>query len=619
MQWNVAGLFMMLMASIGQASTLFAQDQEANIQHKLQVQVVDHAGHPVANVRVLPWVGAYLGEEGFTDDAGFVSLEPLSGYGGLAIVAPNRIAEFAPMTLGADVVTIVLQKGQTITGQVNFPVKKAQSIPKEISLLGPSGEYLPSLPFSVSYALEELEIFQGGCDLPLDEEGRFHVEGIYQGWDSSIFFYPEGVVQLVEGDVESDEDWGESIILTSATEHVVMDFIAMPRVSGRLLTVRDGAPIEDAIIDVEIEIKGFDEPLSAFAFNDADGSFEGFLELPEGEMLQAWRNGTLALKPSSAILIVETFDRPSGIEFEFDLTDRQNPFDFGDIHMEQEGTFGVRVVDAQGAPVANAAVDADAIGEHTDEAGYVLVLPGEEPETMIVGAPGYRTTSFPLPGQLEEITEVVLEKDTNLVISWQLPKHVDLDDLVLSISNPDGETILRREMQLMREARIRFGYGISWRHERNEADAEPQSDFEYWLSTGINEVHAWGFEANVPLEISLLDQLGNQILKTQTIELKEQEHRTVEMEVNFIPRVLRGRVVDEDGATITEGELFFGDLEGDYEAAYMTEAGDFEITGLATEKLDLVIVVDGFDDVVLEELSVPADGMPIDVVMKAVK
>lgn len=614
MRFKVVGLFFMLVASLSQANSLFGQEQSSEISQSLQVQVVDHEGQGVADVRVLPWAGAYLGAEGTTDQSGFVSLESLSGYGGLAIVAPDRIAEFVPLSFGADVITVVLQKAHTITGQVLFPVKHATARPKELSLFGPSEDELPSLPFSVSVALDELEIYQGGCDLTLDEEGRFQVHGIYEGWQSTTFLYPHGQVEVVEGEVEIDSFWGEFVV-TSDTEHLVLDYFAMPEITGRI--VMEGAQwqAEDVFLDIEFECEGLEEPLTATVFNDVDGSIQSSLNLPEGELRQAWYDGTLDLKLNRISANLETYYRSSGIPIEIDVSDRESLFELGDILLEPFESFDVRVLDQQGAPIAHAAIDADALGDLGDENGFVLVLPGEEPTELIVGAPGYKTATFPWPSDTEEVVEVVLEKDTKLNIVWQLPKETDLDDLSLMIRNPEGETVIRGELQLLREARIRIGYDISWKYERDPANAEDQSVFEYWISSGVDEVIIWGLESGVPLEISLAGSLGNQIFKPQTITLKPQEHRTVEMEVNFVPRVLRGTVVDKDGAPIVEGEIYFGGLEGDYESGYISQTGDFEITGLATETINLAIVADGFEDVVMRNLTINADGSPIQIAM----
>lgn len=220
-----------------------------------------------------------------------------------------------------------------------------------------------------------------------------------------------------------------------------------------------------------------------------------------------------------------------------------------------------------------------------------------------------RSTPTPRPAQATELVESESEQrsavdvaqtseaPTPAAVEPELPS--ELATLTVRVLMPDGTPWSNARVQVtagpLSLSGVRFDLGPRsdgrWRHNRMSSDV--------LVSYAIVDVDEHGcarlrrIKPGVALEVRASDALGTVGARAERVVLEAGEQRTIELQLDSFPRVLRGRCNDERGVGVAGAEVSIGvALEFTDESATTLrtrsdDAGEFTTPSLLAARLTL--------------------------------
>ena len=338
-----------------------------------------------------------------------------------------------------------------------------------------------------------------------------------------------------------------------------IEAITRPIVEGRLVWSDDGSPVEDGELTYQISDRDGSSSYSMSVSADPDGYFA------VGLLIESWRaltteQRTEALNRLGTLRLwrIETVSKSARlISRDLPLEGLSYPHDMGAIALERTRGLVVRVLDAEGRPLAGAAIASAINRVRTDEHGEAtLACWGHAEEEIVVLAEGHALGLFTLGDAPSAGDE-----------PWELRLHPGIE-LVFQLKGPDGGPPENVELE------------VSWDetpYQRSERCNAPFDRLHSMLARGGFDSGSWKtvaphlasdvtFEPDFDGEARMIALLPDKRLRLRL--LHAQGHTLLEREITTPSRagvetisivvppeetsasgraILRGRVVDENG------------------------------------------------------------------------
>lgn len=595
------------------ASTSFADEYSRST---VRVQVLDPDGVGVEDVRLIPWVGIEIGEEQVTNASGMAEFEFLNGFGGIAFASAHRFIEWQPMVLGQELIIHQFQRGQVLAGQLSFSDEASR---REFTVLEAAFDDYPfysQVPESVESRLNDLGWFEWECDLLIEEDGSFRLEGLPADWIGNISTKGGFLISSFRGSAEMV--WYKSLFLPGPAQDLEIEVSIAPTFRGRLVAANPGLKVEDRSAYLRVIWADGSVFYSEGCWVDEQGYFEDTIWPQDDQEYRAWQNDLPHLAPAR----VEVFSYKQRFAIGDSIPQRRADsaiWDLGEISVHDFETVQITVQNQQGEPLRSAyAAAQDERGKTfgpSDARGIIHLSPDDRNQALSVGAPGYETMLLAVPEDGIEGGVVTLEAVTDLTLFWQFPAHVDMSGLYVEILNLDDQVILKKSLFEEVEARLRETGGFDWWAAR-KGFAEGRTNGQWGFDAQQRELRIWGLEPEIELEIQMLDALDMPIAQKEILILEPGERRRHELQVLVLPRALIGQVVNQKGQPLTEGEYYFGTDAENGSHSSLDESGFFMREAVGTPTVWVEVTVPGYGMYVNESLEIPKDGSPVKIVMK---
>ena len=342
-------------------------------------------------------------------------------------------------------------------------------------------------------------------------------------------------------------------------EPLRIETITLPIVQGRLVWSDDGSPIEDGELSYQTSDQDGSPGPGMTVLADPDGYFAVGLHVeswralsPELRVAARAQLGTLHLRS------IETVSKSARwVSRDLPLEGLSYPHDMGTIALERTRGLEVRVLDAEGHPLAGAAIASAISRILTDERGEAtLACWGHAEEEIVVLAEGHALGLFTLgdaPSTEDEPWELRLRPGIELVFELKRPDGGPPRNVELEVSW--DETPYQRSERCdapfdhLHRMLARGGFeGGSWRtvapHLASDVTFEPDLDGEARMIALLPDKR---------LRLRLLHARGHTLLEREITTPSRAGVETVEIVVppEETPAsgrvILRGRIVDESG------------------------------------------------------------------------
>jgi len=555
----------------------------------MRVRVLSHDGTPAVDLRTVLMHGDGQLEPQRTNGAGWISFPARVGSGDLFVESRSSFPVHMPIELETGDQFLHLDPGNELSGRflldgvppatpmtlritTNHPIVTDLVVPREV--------------------WKELA-FGRLARAQTDEEGQFLFVGLNADWKGQLIL-PDGIVQ--EGRDVPDYG-GPRIHMDGPQQGLVIRARRLPRITGRILEPESRVPVSGAQVSCEIELaSGGRSRIEAEA--DAEGRFELTL-----------RRGT-----GFAAAHVD-FAGPDGHGRRTQSLARAEipkDLDIGDLELARTRAVEFLVQDGAGEPVAGAVASAEGspiLSEPTDAEGKGVARGlSIDARTLEVRARGYRIARVPLAGKDGETLTITMQA-TNLLTIRVLDGEGDpvtaaavlvscRSPLFLETSSHVPDRLLRGQL---------LG---RWR-----AGRELQEDGSHVLiSDDEGRVSLQGVTSEAPIDLKMVDLLGDTLLLESIEALGAREHRVHVAEVTIELHTLHGSIRDAKDQPIVGADIV---LIGDTGLPLKSRAnidGDFLYEDLRASKLHFEVAKRGYARLVFDGLEL--DGEPLALVLE---
>ncbi|MFK5956649.1 MAG: sigma-70 family RNA polymerase sigma factor [Planctomycetota bacterium] len=581
------------------------------------VTVVDAAGRPVPQVRLVPWVGEELREEKTTDASGQATLQACVGSGGIAVLAPgyrvvHRVEEFV-----GDPIRIELKEGFALSGRVEFQRAQADRTDFVLWHISPTLQSPKEMPLSVKEQLKERGASMIGVYIPLQPDGSFTVRGLPSNWEGRLKV-PRGFIAYAssEGEVGG---MGDFVHLKGLSTSLVIQVMELPYFSGRVVTPDGTKGVADAGVIVQPYFTAArDEPGSMFGLggvSDADGYFRVPVSVGSEKERIAWSEDANLVRPYAAEVSLVQCGEWADVEFaKMDLGLRENPWELGEFAVGERKELSVRVLNENGQALKGALVKTYEIAERTNDAGETTAFLADDTTQVLVAASGYRPLAAELPESSGQTLEVQLEPANKMRVKWDLPEGVDLGEVYLWIESEEDV----------------YWKGNSGLNSLNGDLRREESKRSYWhggtrngmqyrivaLEANQNEVLLWGLQTETSLQFKLSTRKGEAFTNVESITMMEGEWKEIELRFERLPLQISGLVTDQAGNPLGNVEVNLPSPDGTLGRALTKQDGLFHLGGLNATEIDMRVSKAGYAAQILENLAPSQSGEGLTLVLE---
>lgn len=564
--------------------------------------IVDWEGEPLAGVRCWLVVDGKVAVEGWSNVDGLLASDLDRPDTGRLLTAGEAFAPTArEVPLGAGRHTVRLEHGAVLSGQV---LVSGQEPEAPLHLRVVAHQDMLDVHHEVGLGWSQLGAPPDSgraIRARTDDRGRFVVSGLPDSWAGQLQLPVE--YRLEDAAAAANGRSLGSLALSAPRQDLVVRARKRHVLRGRIVAGRgdEPIPVADAIV-------------RSFLEYSSGGSTEERTELrTSGDGV--FRLALSGASVDSARLVVSPPDESLHREVDLGGRELNGDWDVGDIPLfEQAGdvTASLVVVDESSDPVRGATA---ALGPGrpssapTDEEGRTSVrgvLPGQS--ILTIYAAGYEVTEVEVPDPLTESLRVPLRRSTLLRIRMALPDGAAAQRVVARVSAPVHPF---RSEGLIQSFRAYTLAGCSYYRTYTGTAGEAVVRLN-GLETG--EVALSDLKPNLAFQLQVEGPYGRTLSNQVVPALAPGEHRTLDVSLPEGPRTLRGRVVDANGAPLSQGRVA---LRWDHSDAQestnrniektVDAEGRFSFPGVFAREVFLQADADGFAPLWIAELDVPRD------------
>jgi len=581
------------------------------------VTVVDAAGRPVPQVRLVPWVGEELRDEKITDASGQATLQACAGSGGIAVLAPgyrvvHRVEEFV-----GDPIRIELQEGFALSGRVEFQQAQADMTDFVLRHISPTLQSPKEVPQSVQEQLKEKGASMIAVHIPLQPDGSFTVRGLPSNWEGRLKM-PRGFMAYASSEGEVGVS-GSFVHLNSLSSNLVLQVMELPYFSGRVVTPDGTKGVADAGVIVQPYFTvARNEPGSMFGLggvSDADGYFRVPIAVGSKEDRIAWsEDANLVRRYAAEVSLVQCGEWADAEFQKMDLGLLENPWELGEFAVGERKELSVRVLDENGQPLKGALVKTYEMAERTNDEGETTAFLADDTTQVLIAASGYRPLAAELPDSLEQTLEVQLAPANKVKVKWDLPDGVDLRNVYLWTESENdvywkGNSELNSLNGNLRREESKRTYWLGGTHKGMNYQVVA-------LEPGQNEVLLWGLQTETSLQFKLSTRKGEAFTNVESITLMEGEWKEIELRFERFPLQISGLVTDQAGNPLGNVEVNLPSPDGTLGRALTKQDGLFHLGGLNATEVDMRLSKAGYAAQILENLAPSQRGEGLTLVLE---
>jgi hypothetical protein len=546
-----------------------------------RIRVLESDGQPNAEQTVVlaPVTGDPHAPARMTDAEGRVEFPASGERRTIAIQRTSAFPHRTEIELVPGELTIVLppSQGLLLTGRI-----VADGAPP------PSSTWV--LLHAASSADQTVDVDDASCLLtsdvtyaPTDAEGRFRFLGLAPGQALNLRM-PEGYRR--PGPVRTHGHDQEVFHLDGPVLDLLIELERDTLVRGRVVEA-DGTPVAGATVQIDMESgrSGRD--------TDAEGRFELFAWEPPASAVVRYAR-------SAPERYWQLGDLP-GAKAEFTFTEPGKDIDLGDLVLPPKAGFLLEVRDPGGRPIAGA--ETNVSRQASGEDGGVWVENAASGAELLVMRRGYRTAFATLPAPAPTSFLVVLEPTNDLTVEVRDAGGSPQSGIEIELTGPEwfftnqrpGSASLFDEVP--RHGSHEGRRGSVWGG--NPTRVRFRASREGRCSMG-------DLSAQV-LHLSVLDDLDAVLHEQDLTPLGPTEARAVQVRLDVVPAVLRGRVVNEHGDPLPGADVAARRARSPESSSRRTDdLGRFQFPHVTHQSLRLAATKRGFLPVVREYSSLPA-------------
>jgi hypothetical protein len=579
-----------------------------------QVRVLNPDGSGAENVRVLPWLGKEFQEEVLTNEAGEATLLGLEGYGGYAILPPDRLSLHSTHTFDGSPIHIQLQEGAELSGRVFFKKPRESQEPFFLRVSSKSLPDLEGIPIAISNDFGSKKPGVASAILNIDEAGNFRLSSLPDSWAGRIHL-PHGYIACSVDPIGEVEDHG-FITIPHVVNNLALQVLELPAFTGRVVSP-DGS---EGVAGASIWLGAFlndkeNDTYGLMGRSGEDGQFRIPIYASNAEEKKAWCANVADIHPYSVNVQISDSDEWAEVAIPLELHGKVSPWDLGDLPMQERVDLRFRALDEHGQPIAGALAYSFELSEPTDEDGYSQVAISEETTEVRVAAHGFETASKQVPSSLEDVLDFTLTKAVHLQVSWIVPEGMDMSLYTLRIDSEEHVFQSGDGAMDHVESRFRRSFGLDNRNSRRSGiSGSTQTHFR--LESNQAEFDIWGLQSGVPMKVMLAGRLKSPLTTSTSLVFSPGEERVLELPAFGMPALFSGTVVDESGAPL-DRVMVMVNSETMGTGGTTSSEGKFSFSGLVARRIpSLTLRKSGFANIRLEDYLVPQDGKPVEFIME---
>ena len=469
---------------------------------------------------------------------------------------------------------ITLPRGQRIAGRITV-AGRAPGRPLKLQVF--SERAFPALQDLGSDVYEKLTdpVAPKSTSIMTDAEGRFALHGLPEPWRGSLLLpwthlFRPGTPGARRGGL--DDDGQQRLLeLEAPREDLVLDVIALPVLTGRIIDPRDDSGVARMVVHGQII---GDASLMFSVETESDGRF--FIPLDRTGI----RKVTLRLRPPEGV---------AGRRLDLD-----GPFDegrdLGDIALRELRSITLEVRDTAGKAIAGARAlgprGSRPLGDATDASGHTTLSVSPDLKSVRVGALGFAPRVVEIaPGA--STVKVVLEPGTLLRVLVRDRDGAPVPDVTLLVAGP--RPLFSSDAPFGDPVLVAVGATGPLPH---SSATEKTVRLQLRTDSGGNVVLA-DVVPDVPLELSVVDGSGH-VAASRTVTLTRRASREVELRIPSPTQTLVGRVVDPQDRPVAKAQVT---LVGGVKSASWAETsvqGEFRFAPLFAPWVEVKVTAPGF-------------------------
>jgi hypothetical protein len=443
-------------------------------------------------------------------------------------------------------------------------------------------ESLPSEPITLSLAAEKASADERRVRVA--EDGRFAFDGLSAGFRGRLliphryrFIHPESRTRYIS--------------VEAPREGLLLDLERMRCLTGLLVSLQDGKPLEDARLSADITWTNGNRMDGGAEF-EGNRFFVSFAETSEiaSVSLDAWTEAGLRGA------------------FEFEGDEIPQDLDLGELALGTGGVARLVVLDPERRPVNGARVrarDIEGIAEETDSEGRAT-LQGLPPDaTFEVLARGFEPVRFPAPISLEPV-EVVLPRANRLTIR---------------ILDSNGAPQPAARLRISAEGAL-FPEGVFNRFLTPQipglgslAGRDGKLHYYRLVADERGSIELQSILPGRTIALDVEDEAGGSAHHEVVAPMGAQEQRELTVRLSRPSRSLAGRVQDLFGKPLEGASVTLLGARDGIERKTGPD-GRFLFEGLYGDEFDMKVELRGYVSSRLREVRVPPDAVPLQVVLE---
>jgi len=594
--------------------------QEAAARESIPVEVAGPSGcvyvvrdpdeRPVVDAPFVLFEPGNVLLAGRTDQRGEIGHEESGeGAAGLLVLAPDSAPQIleAPRAQGRH--ELALERGAVISGHV---VVDGRAPVEPIELTAICDRPLLAIEDALGLTWEEAQLDDRSAtriESGTRADGAFRFYGLAADW-SGVLRVPRRY-RLADRSLSADP-WGTSLALERPVEGLLVELTRPLRILGRVVQVEGGDPVPDAFVYPKLVYA--DESTNRQWLDDVradeEGRFALVLENPHvrGESLTVCPPGHQVER----VVPIE----PRDLSEDWDLGDIPLRVPHGSLEL------ALLVQDRAGEPIQGA------VATTMDASSRPSAPTGEDGRTVLEGLAEGPTLirALAIGYEIAEVPAVVAPEGGELVVTLRRGTLLRLRFLA-----PDGR-VMRSVRCAITTSEYPFRRKITWPLESQLVDMGA-SIFSP-LVRGEGVTHSFtpageertvvinGIQPGLAMQLLVVSRTNTILVERELAPLGEEEHRDEDIDLDRVPRTLRGRVVDEQGQPLAQASAGIDskllDLSyhgGQSFSRSLDEDGGFEFPEIFAERVSFHARCDGYIPFRDAELEVPSDETPIEIVL----
>ncbi len=569
--------------------------QTSQQAESIQILILGEGGHPIPTAKLEVHSDNAPLKHYTTGLDGISYIEPSTRDLWMAINANGYLRTYRLLDHSEPYQVFSLDTGGTLTGVIQIHGKGNIQSSFSFDVIG-HGQLPNNVPRQLFSRL--------GADttkIPVQANGHFQLLGVPLEWQS-VARIPKPYLACGENDPSTIANLGQTIRGLKINNYQVITLHKMPWVRGKLVSSTTGSPVPFQTLQMALEFEnGAYEWLGAKSKDD--GSFEiPFVPHQDQDYRSACEPG-YERGPNSVDIEVVQGNELGNSQFSIDLRTKIDRWNFGTIELENQEILKFHVQDEGGNPVQGAVASNINVSLPTGTNGNSSLMLGDFERPILIGAPGYEISEFPVPVDLSQTLIVTLQPSATLTIQ---------------IKAKDGICLEGLDLQIQADGRV-FPKEINFRHLQS-ISSPPKSgksnsnghEIKYWaLEPDTKSIFLPFISTGVRLQLGITGALGRPLAVSNPFTINPGEQKVVNLDIQTPPRILLGKVVDSYGMPVPDAKIKLITNSPSFWPTTTDDGGLFQFPPLGATECTISVRKDGYALFQDEGFQIPATSEPI--------